>query len=191
MGKLMVTEFISLDGVVEDPGGSEDHPHGGWSFEYERTEESGQFKAEETLESEAMLLGRVTYEGFAEAWPSRTGDPFSDKFNSMPKYVVTATITDPEWNNTTVIDGSGDVAASISARARVGLPWTMMSPSISSLSAAIEADLVDELRLMVFPVLLGSGKTLFGDSESKKKWKLSRLEAMGDEGVYVQVLEPA
>ncbi len=105
MGKLIVTEFISLDGVVEDPGGSEDHPHGGWSFEFDRSEAGDEFKAEETLGSEAMLLGRVTYDGFAAAWPSRSGDPFSDKFNSMPKYVVSSTLPIPSGTTPTVIDG--------------------------------------------------------------------------------------
>ncbi len=191
MGKLIVTEFISLDGVVEDPGGSEDHPHGGWSFQFERSDAGDQFKAEETLGSEVMLLGRVTYDGFAAAWPSRTGDPFSDKFNSMPKYVVSSTLSDPEWNNTTVIDGGGDVAAAI-AEVKAETDGDIIvhgSPTLAQ--ALIEADLVDELRLMVFPVLLGSGKTLFGPSDAKKTWRLTRAEIVGGEGVQIQVFEPA
>jgi len=191
MGRLLVTEFISLDGVVEDPGGSEDHPHGGWSFEFERSDAGDQFKAEETLESEALLLGRVTYEGFADAWPSRSGDPFSDKFNSMPKYVVSSTLSDPEWNNSQVIDGSGDVEAQIAALKEELDGDIIVHGSPTLARALIEADLVDELRLMVFPVLLGSGKTLFGDSESKKTWKVTRAEIISDAGVQVQVYEPA
>src|SRR5881397_236382 len=101
MGKIAVTEFISLDGVVEDPGGSEDFKHGGWTFEFDRGDEGNKFKYDETMEAEAQLLGRVTYEGFAEAWPSREGD-FADRFNAMPKYVVSSTLKDPEWQNTTV-----------------------------------------------------------------------------------------
>src|ERR687886_2664503 len=102
MGRIVVTEFISLDGVVEDPGGAEDFKYGGWSFEFDRGDEGNQFKLDETMASDALLLGRVTYEGFAEAWPSREGE-FADKFNQMPKYVVSSTLEDPEWTNTTVI----------------------------------------------------------------------------------------
>ena len=111
MGRIVVTEFVSLDGVVEDPGGSEDFKHGGWSFKFSRGDEGDKFKLDETLASEALLLGRVTYEGFAEAWPSRDGE-FADKFNEMPKYVVSSTIEEPGWNNSTVL--SGDVAEEVS-----------------------------------------------------------------------------
>src|SRR5436189_2340623 len=111
MGRLVVTEFVSLDGVVEAPGGGEDFRHGGWSFEINRGEEGDRFKLDEALEAEALLLGRVTYEGFAAAWPSRDGE-FADKFNTMPKYVVSSTLEDPEWNNSTVL--SGDVADEVS-----------------------------------------------------------------------------
>src|ERR671932_2736004 len=104
MGKLVVTEFISLDGVFEDPGGAEDYEHGGWTFEYDRGDDGNQFKLDELMGAEGQLLGRVTYEGFAAAWPSREGD-FADKLNSDPKYVVSSTLTDPEWSNSTVIDG--------------------------------------------------------------------------------------
>ena len=107
MGRIVVTEFMSLDGVVEDPGGAEDYKYGGWSFEYSRGDDGDKFKLDETMDSEALLLGRVTYEGFADAWPSREGE-FADKFNNMPKYVVSTTLSDPEWTNSTVI--SGDLA---------------------------------------------------------------------------------
>src|SRR5215204_257100 len=103
MGKIVVTEFISLDGVVEDPGGSEDFEYGGWSFEFDRGPEGNEFKLEETRASEALLLGRITYEGFADAWPSRA-DEYADKFNSMPKYVVSSTLTQPGWANSTVVE---------------------------------------------------------------------------------------
>src|SRR3954470_13247619 len=104
MGRIVVTEFVSLDGVMEDPGGAEDFQHGGWSFDFSRGEEGDKFKLDEAFESEALLLGRVTYEGFAAAWPSREGR-FADKFNTMPKYVVSSTLSDPEWTNSTVIEG--------------------------------------------------------------------------------------
>ena len=107
MGRIVVTEFMSLDGVVEDPGGAEDYKYGGWSFEYSRGDDGDKFKLDETMDSEALLLGRVTYEGFADAWPSREGE-FADKFNNMPKYVVSTTLSDPEWANSTVI--AGDLA---------------------------------------------------------------------------------
>src|SRR3954466_12144238 len=104
MGRIVVTEFISLDGVIEDPGGSEDFKHGGWSFAFSRGEEGDKFKLDQTMGSAGLLLGRTTYEGFADAWPSRDGE-FADKFNTMPKYVVSSTLKDPEWTNTTVLDG--------------------------------------------------------------------------------------
>ena len=108
MGRIVVTEFISLDGVIEDPGGGEDFEHGGWSFQFARGEEGDKFKLDETFASEALLLGRVTYEGFAKAWPSRKDDiGFAEKFNSMPKYVISTTLSDPSWNNSTVLDGDG------------------------------------------------------------------------------------
>src|SRR5881296_1367125 len=105
MAKLIVTEFVSLDGVIEDPGGSEDFKYGGWTFEFDRGDEGNKFKLDETMESDAMLLGRKTYEGFAAAWPSREGE-FADKFNNMPKYVVSSTLGDPEWSNSTVLKGN-------------------------------------------------------------------------------------
>src|SRR5690349_20059837 len=107
MGRLVVSEFVSVDGVMEDPGGAEGFAQGGWAFKFQRGEEGDKFKADETLNSEALLLGRVTYEGFAEAWPSRSGE-FADRFNSMPKYVVSSTLAEPEWTNSTVI-GTDDV----------------------------------------------------------------------------------
>jgi len=102
VGRIIVTEFVSLDGVMEDPGGSEQFKYGGWSFEFSRGEEGDRFKVDETMQADAQLLGRATYEGFADAWPSRDGE-FADRFNSMPKYVVSSTLKDPEWTNTTVL----------------------------------------------------------------------------------------
>jgi dihydrofolate reductase len=187
MGRIVVTEFVSLDGVMEDPGGSEDFRHGGWSFEFNRGEEGDQFKLDETLATEALLLGRVTYEGFAESWPDREGE-FADKFNSMPKYVVSSTLEAPEWNNSTVLDGSipqevgnlkdeldGDIVVHGSAR----LVQTLL-----------EHDLVDEVRLMVFPVVLGTGKRIFGETADKKPLRLVDSRTVGD-GVAILVYAPA
>jgi dihydrofolate reductase len=186
MGRIVVTEFTSLDGVVEGPGGAEDYRHSGWSFEISRGEEGDQFKLDETLSSAALLLGRVTYEGFADAWPSREGE-FADKFNEMPKYVVSTTLEDPDWNNSTVIQG--DVPQEV-ARLKDEIDGDIVvhgSPTL--VQTLIDNDLVDELRLMVFPVVLGSGKRLFGDTSDKKPLRLADSKVVGD-GVSIQVYEP-
>jgi dihydrofolate reductase len=186
MAKIAITEFISLDGVIEDPGGSEDFKYGGWSFQYERGDEGDKFKLDETMASDALLLGRVTYEGFADAWPQREGE-FADKFNNMPKYVVSSTLKDPDWTNTTVIDPS-DLAAAV-ARIREQHDGDVVVHGSAQLAQALlEQDLVDELRLMVFPVALGAGKRLFGATTDKKGLKLASSETVGD-GVQVLVYE--
>jgi dihydrofolate reductase len=187
VGRIVVTEFVSLDGVMEDPGGSEDFRHGGWSFEIERGEEGDRFKLDEALESEALLLGRVTYEGFAQAWPSREGE-FADKFNNMPKYVVTSTMEEGEWNNSTVI--KGDVAGQV-AKLREELEGDIVVHGSARLvQTLLEDDLVDELRLMVFPVVLGSGKRLFGETSDKKRLRLADSKTVGD-GVGILIYERA
>ena len=161
MGRIVITEFVSLDGVMEDPGGSEKFEHGGWSFEFKRGDEGDKFKLDETFESDALLLGRVTYEGFAEAWPSREGE-FADRFNEMPKYVVSSKLTDPAWNNTTVLTGSvPDEVAKLKEQHDGDV---VVHGSAQLAQALIERDLVDELRLMVFPIVLGAGKKLFADA---------------------------
>src|SRR3989442_14536787 len=147
MGKLVVTEFVSIDGVFEDPGGSEDYEYGGWTFEYDRGDEGDKFKLDELMEAEVQLLGRVTYEGFARAWPSREG-PFADKLNNDPKYVVSTTLKDPEWQNTTVI--SGDVAEEISKLKEQTDGVILVAGSGRLVETLLANDLVDELRLMVF-----------------------------------------
>jgi dihydrofolate reductase len=187
MGRIVVTEFVSLDGVVEDPGGSEDFKHGGWSFEIERGEEGDKFKLDETLEAEALLLGRVTYEGFAAAWPSRQ-DEFADKFNNMPKYVVTSTLDEAEWNNTTLL--KGDVAEEVSNLKQRQDGDIVVHGSPRLVQTLIEHDLVDELRLMVFPVVLGRGKRLFGETSDKKRLRLADSKMVGD-GVAILTYEPA
>jgi dihydrofolate reductase len=187
MGRILVTEFISLDGVIEDPGGAEDFKHSGWSFEIDRGEDGNQFKLEETMDSAALLLGRKTYEGFAAAWPSREGE-FADKFNDMPKYVVSSTLKEPEWKNTTVLEG--DVADSVK-RLRDEVDGNIVVHGSAQLvQALIEDGLVDELRLMVFPVVLGTGKRLFGETSDKKPLKLTESKTVGD-GVTIQIYETA
>ena len=183
MGRIVATEFVSLDGVIEDPGGSEDFEHGGWSFEISRGEEGDRFKLDETMGSDALLLGRVTYEGFAEAWPSRDGE-FADKFNNMPKYVVSSTLEDPDWTNSTVIEGD-DLSEAV-ARIKDGHDGDVVVHGSAQLVQALLAnDLLDELRLMVFPVVLGSGKRLWGESSDKTRLKLVDSRPVGDEGVVV------
>ncbi len=187
MGRIVVTEFVSLDGVVEAPGGGEAFKHGGWSFEISRGDEGDKFKLDETMSSEALLLGRVTYEGFAAAWPTRDGE-FADKFNTMPKYVVSSTLEDPEWNNTTVL--SGDVAEEVAKLKQQQDGDIVVHGSPQLVQTLIEHDLVDEFRLMVFPVVLGSGKRLFGDTTDKKPLQLVDSKVVGD-GVTILVYRPS
>jgi dihydrofolate reductase len=187
MGKIVVTEFISLDGVIEDPGGAEDFKYGGWSFEHDRGDAGNQFKVDETFNSAALLLGRVTYEGFAKAWPSREGE-FADRFNSMPKYVVSSTLKDPDWDNTTVIDG--DLAEEIPKLRDEVDGDILVAGSAQLVQGLIENGLVDELRLMVFPVVLGSGKRLFGETSDKQSLKLTDSKFVGD-GVAILTYQPA
>jgi dihydrofolate reductase len=187
VGKIVVTEFVSLDGVVEDPGGAEDFKYGGWSFEISRGDEGDKFKLDETMATEALLLGRVTYEGFAAAWPSREGE-FADKFNSMPKYVVSSTLKDPSWTNSTVL--SGDVAGEVAKLKQQVDGDIVVHGSVQLVQALIDHDLVDELRLMVFPVVLGSGKRIFGETSDKKPLRLVDSRVVGD-GVAILTYEPA
>jgi dihydrofolate reductase len=187
VGRIIVTEFVSLDGVMEDPGGSEDFKYGGWSFEFSRGDEGDKFKLDETFDSAALLLGRATYEGFAEAWPSRDGE-FADRFNSMPKYVVSSTLKDPEWTNTTVLDGDVEQAV---AKLKDEVDGNIVVHGSARLAQTLlELDLVDEVRLMVFPVVLGAGKRFFGETSAKKPLRLSDSKIVGD-GVAILIYEPA
>jgi dihydrofolate reductase len=186
VGKIVVTEFVSLDGVMEDPGGAEGYRHGGWTFEFDRGPEGDKFKLDEALGAEALLLGRVTYEGFAAAWPSRDGE-FADKFNTMPKYVVSSTLEKADWTNSTVLEG--ELAAEVAALRQKHEGDVVVNGSARLVQALIEHDLVDELRLMVFPVVLGSGRRLFGETSDKKRFRLTSSKTVGD-GVAIQVYEP-
>jgi dihydrofolate reductase len=186
MGRIVVTEFVSLDGVMEAPGGGEDYRHGGWTFAIDRGPEGDRFKLEEAMGAEALLLGRRTYEGFAAAWPAMEGE-FADKFNGMPKYVVSSTLSDPEWNNSTVL--GGDVATAVAKLKEDSVGEIVVNGSAQLVQSLIEHDLVDELRLMVFPVLLGSGKRLFGEASEKKSLRLASSKIVGD-GIAVLIYEP-
>jgi dihydrofolate reductase len=190
MGKLVVTEFITLDGVIEDPGGSENLDRGGWALQFDRGEDGNKFKLDEVFEAEAQLLGRVTYEGFAEAWPSRTDEVgFADRMNTMPKYVVSSTLQDLTWDNSTRIDG--DVAEEIGKLKEEVGGEILVAGSATLVQALVEQDLVDELRLMVFPTVLGVGKRLFGESGSAKPFRLLESRPVGDDGVVILRYEPA
>ena len=189
MGRIVVTEFISLDGVMEDPGGSENSKHGAWTFAFDRGEEGDRFKLDEVLEADAQLLGRVTYEGFAAAWPSYTDEVgFADKMNSMPKYVVSKTLTTADWKNSTIL--SGDIVDEVKKLKDDIDGVILIAGSAQLVQTLIEHDLVDELRLMVFPVLLGSGKRLFGETTDKKTLQLANSEIVGD-GVAILTFKGA
>jgi dihydrofolate reductase len=185
MGKLLVTQFLSLDGVMEAPGG-EDFKYPGWSFKFDRGDDGNQFKLDETLSSDVLLVGRITYESFANAWPAREG-PFADKFNSMPKFVVSSTLEDPEWNNTTVLKGNATEEVSHLKQATDG---TIQIPgSLRLVQELMENDLVDQLNLMVFPVVLGTGRKLFGELSDMQSWRLTDSKPVGPEGVVVLTYE--
>jgi dihydrofolate reductase len=185
MGKIIVSQFITLDGVVEDPGGSEEFDRGGWAFNFDRGPEGDNFKLDEVMGSEALLLGRVTYEGFAEAWPSRSGG-FADKFNGMPKYVVSTTLKDPEWNNSTVIDG--DVAEGLAELKQRVDGDILVNGSVKLVQTLAEHDLVDEYRLMVFPTILGAGKRLFGETSDAAGLRLVDAKPAGE--TLILIYEP-
>jgi dihydrofolate reductase len=187
MGKVVVSQFITVDGVVEDPGGSENLDRGGWAFEFDRGDEGDAFKMDELTKSDALLLGRTTYEGFAAAWPSRSGDPFSEKFNSMPKYVVSSTLEDPEWNNSTVL--AGDLSAAVTELREKFDGDILVNGSVQLVRELGELGLVDEYRLMVFPTVLGGGKRLFGGTAATAPLRLTESRPAGE--TLILIYEPA
>jgi dihydrofolate reductase len=187
MGRIVVTEFVSLDGVMEAPGGGESFKHQGWTFQVDRGTEGDQFKLQELEEADAQLLGRVTYQGFATAWPKMHGE-FADKMNNMPKYVVSSTLDRGEWNNSTVL--RGDVAEEVAKLKDSVDGVILVAGSAQLVQTMLEHDLVDELRLMVFPVLLGSGKRLFDAHDDKKSLKLTDSRTVGD-GVIILTYQKA
>jgi dihydrofolate reductase len=189
MGRIVVTEFISLDGVIDSPGPVEGYKHAGWTFAFDRGQEGNQFKVTELFESEAQLLGRVTYEGFAAAWPTMEGmGEFGEKMNNMPKYVFSSTLQNADWTNTTILNG--DLAEAVSKLKRDVDGIILVAGSAQLVQGLLEHELVDELRLMVFPVVLGSGKRLFGSTEGKQRMRLTDSKTVGD-GVAILIYEPA
>ncbi len=188
MGRVVVSQFMTLDGVVEDPGGAEDFELGGWAFEFSRGEEGDKFKLDEVMAADALLLGRTTYEGFAAAWPDRTDEAgFADKFNNMPKYVVSTTLSDPEWNNSHVL--GSDLTTEVNRIKQEHGGDILVNGSVTLVHALAAAGLVDEWRLMVFPVVLGKGKRLFADGSAKTPLELGQSQSVGD-GVQILVYTP-
>jgi dihydrofolate reductase len=178
MGKLVVTEFLTLDGVMEDPGGSGEFARGGWAFQFDQGEEGQKFKFDELLASDAQLLGRVTYEGFAKAWPTMEGTgEFGEKMNEMPKFVVSTTLERPEWNNTTVL--KGDLAEEVGKLKQQFTGDILVAGSAQLVQSLLARDLVDELHMMVFPVVLGDGKRLFADGADTTALNLVETKQTG------------
>jgi dihydrofolate reductase len=178
MGKIVVTEFVSMDGVMDDPGGSEGTRHGGWSFKFDRGAEGDRFKLDELDDADAQLLGRVTYEGFAAAWPSRNDEAgFATRMNSMPKYVVSSTLSDADatWENSQVIRASE--LASFKERFEGTL---LVAGSTQLVHALIRQGLVDVVRLMVFPVVLGEGRKVFPELADPATFTLTSCGTAGD-----------
>jgi dihydrofolate reductase len=190
MRKVVVSQFVTLDGVMEDPGGAEGMEGGGWALRIGRGPDGDRFKLDEVMEAGALLLGRVTYEGFAAAWPDRTDEAgFADKFNSMPKHVVTSTRDELEWNNSTPI--AGDIAGAIRRLKEQDGGDILVNGSAQLLPLLAENDLVDEYRLMVFPLVLGRGRRLFGEGTPPADLHLAEARPVGDEGVVILVYRPA
>lgn len=183
MGKLVVTEFVSIDGIFEDPGGAEEYEYGGWTFEYDRGDDGDKFKLDELNEAEAHLFGRVTYERFAEAWPSREGE-FAERLNNDPKYVVSTTLKDPSWHHTTVI--AENVPEEIAKLKDEAEGVILVAGSGKLFETLLTNDLVDELRLMVFPTVLGRGQRLFPDGIERVRLRLADTKTVGNDGVQIQ-----
>jgi dihydrofolate reductase len=187
---VVVSEFVTLDGVMEAPGGGEDFEHGGWSFQFDSGPEGNQFKLDEVMKAGALLLGRVTYEGFAKAWPSMTDEAgFADKMNSMPKFVVSTTLEKAEWNNSTVI--KGNVAEEVSKLKQQPGGELLVAGSAALVQTLMEHDLIDEYRLMVSPIVLGTGKRIFEDGSRTTSLRLVQAKPVGPDGVLILTYEPA
>ena len=182
--RLVVSEFVTLDGVVEDPGGAEGFDRGGWAFRFERGADGDRFKLDELMAADAMLLGRRTYEGFAAAWPSMTDEAgFADKMNGMPKYVVSSTLERADWTNSTIL--AGDVVEEVERlRAQPGGDL-LVAGSCRLVQTLLRHGLVDELRLMVFPVVLGAGKRLFAEQPEQLGLQLVETRRTGDVALLV------
>jgi dihydrofolate reductase len=185
MAKLVVTEFVSLDGVMEDPGGAEGFKHGGWSFKFNRGPEGDKFKLDELDAADSQLLGRVTYQGFAKAWPTiKDEEGFAERMNTMRKYVVSTTLSDDEatWENSVVI--RGDVAGEIAKLKAEPGGDILVAGSNTLVHFLTEHGLVDEYHLMVFPIVLGSGKRIFAEASDVTRLTLTECQTVGD-GILV------
>src|SRR5207245_859812 len=177
MGKIVVSDNVSLDGVIQDPAGDEGFRVGGWVGQIKDREEVNKVTLEEALGTEALLLGRRSYEWFAARWPSRSGE-LADRLNSLPKYVVSSTLEDPDWNNSTVL--KGDVVNGVSKLKQELNGEIVVPASFQLVRTLIEHDLVDELRLRIFPVVLGAGERLFGETSDKKRMRLVQTQTVTD-----------
>ncbi len=186
MRKIIVSEFITLDGVMEDPGGAEQTPRGGWAFQFERGPEGDRFKLDEVMQAGALLMGRKTYQGFAAAWPSRTGE-FADQMNSMPKYVVSQTLENPSWKNTTVI--KRNVVEEVSQLKTQSGGEILVAGSGQLVNTLMQHGLVDEYRLMVYPLILGTGKCLFNNGSVQHTLRLVEARPVGS-GILILVYHP-
>ena len=186
--QIVVTEFVSLDGVMEAPGGEPGFKYPDWTFEFNRGDDGNQFKLDEARQADALLIGLRTYESFAGAWPKREGE-FADKFNAMPKFVVSTTLEDPEWTNTTVLD-SGEATAEV-RKLKEEFDGELQVPGSHQLvQELIASDLVDQINLMVFPVILGTGKKAFEEKPDRRNLQLKESKVVGD-GVLVLIYERA
>ncbi len=186
MGRVVVTEFVSLDGVIQAPGDPNEFERGGWA--QGGGQAGNQFKFEELMASEAQLLGRVTYEGFARAWPNLEGTgEFGEKMNTMPKFVASKTLRDPAWTNTTVLDG--DLAGEVGCLKQRYDGDILIAGSAQLVQSLIELDLIDEMRLMVFPVVLGKGTRLFGETSERKPLELVDSRGL-ENGVFLLTYRP-
>jgi dihydrofolate reductase len=187
MGKIVISENVSLDGVVQDPTGDEGFRHGGWFGQIKDRPEVNKLAFDEALGAEALLLGRRSYEFFAARWPSRSGE-LADRLNSLPKYVVSSTLEDPDWNNSTVLKGEAVSAVSKLKQELHG--DIVVLASFQIVQTLMEHDLVDELRLKVFAVVLGAGGRLFGETSDKKPMRLVDSRTI-DDGVAFLTYQPA
>jgi dihydrofolate reductase len=189
--KVIVSEFVSLDGVMEDPGGAEGSARGAWSFAFDRGPEGDKFKFDELAAADALLLGRVTYEAFAAVWPQiqeQTGE-YGAWMNGYPKYVASTTLREPlEWNGNLI---EGDVAEGVSELKRQDGKDILVFGSAQLVRTLMEHDLIDEYRLMVFPIVVGKGKRPFGDTEETKAMRLVDTKQVGPDGVLILTYRPA
>jgi len=191
MGRLVVTQFVSVDGVFQDPGGVGEIDRGGWSFKSEHGDEFDKFKFHELIAADAQLLGRVTYEGFAKAWPEmeETEGEFAVKMNRMPKYVVSSTLENPTWTNTTVI--KDNVAGQVARLKKEIDRDILVAGSGQLVQTLLDEDLVDEWRLMIFPVIVGEGEHMFGEQSELSTLKLTDSKTIGPDGIIVLTYERA